>query len=62
MPAEVERTIAADTAHADMRCLNPDCELFELRLERDEVEPTPGSQPDQCVSCGQPLAEYRPHS
>jgi len=43
---------------ADLRCLNSDCDLFELRLEADEVAATPGSQPDRCASCGQSLRPY----
>ena len=50
---------AAEMPVVDLRCLNPDCQLYRLRLERDEVAPTPGSQPDLCASCGQPLADCR---
>ena len=45
---------------SDLRCVNPECDLFELRLEADEVAPTPGRQPDRCASCGRQLGEYQP--
>ena len=43
----------------DMRCANPDCDLFQLKLEADEVAPTPETEPDRCASCGQPLEVYQ---
>jgi len=42
----------------DLRCANEECELFRLKLEADEVTPTPASQPDRCAACGQPLQRY----
>jgi hypothetical protein len=60
-----EQVLAATAADAeepvppaDLRCLNEDCDLYQLRLEADEVAPTPGAQPDRCASCGQPLRPY----
>ena len=56
--------VASDDAEApppaDLRCLNDDCDLFELRLEPDEVAPTPGAQPDRCASCGRQLRPFDP--
>jgi hypothetical protein len=43
---------------ADLRCPNPECDLYQLRPEADEVAPTPGSQPDRCASCGQQLQPF----
>ena len=43
----------------DMRCANQDCDLFQLKLEADEVAPTPETEPDRCASCGQPLEVYQ---
>jgi len=48
----------AEPQRSDLRCQNADCELFELKLEPDEVSPTPGAQPDRCASCGQSLEAF----
>ena len=60
-PSE-EPSLAADSKASpppsDLRCANPECDLFQLRLEADEVTPTPGAQPDRCASCGQPLHPF----
>jgi len=40
----------------DLRCHNLECDLFELRLEADEVS---GSKPSRCASCGGRLRSYR---
>lgn len=48
----------AVSGRSDLRCANSNCELFELKLEADEVSPTPGAQPDRCASCGQPLEAF----
>ena len=42
----------------DLRCANRECELYELKLEADEVMPTPGAQPNLCAACSQPLEAY----
>jgi hypothetical protein len=51
-------SLAADSntpPPSDLRCANPDCDLYQLRPEADEVAPTPGTQPDRCASCGSEL-------
>ena len=42
----------------DLRCSQPECLLFELRLEPDEIAPTSGDEPDCCATCGRPLEAY----
>ncbi|MBV8086934.1 MAG: hypothetical protein JO247_19170 [Chloroflexi bacterium] len=49
----------AESQPLDMRCANTDCDLFQLKLEADEVAPTPETEPDRCASCGQPLEVYQ---
>jgi hypothetical protein len=44
----------------DRRCANADCELFQLKLERDEVTATPQTEPDRCAACGQFLEVFDP--
>jgi hypothetical protein len=46
------------TSVLDLRCSQPDCHLYELRLEPDEVMPTPDDQPDCCAACRRPLEAY----
>lgn len=57
-----ESGLAADAKDppppSDLRCANSECDLFQLRLEADEVAPTPGAQPDRCASCGQQLRPF----
>lgn len=48
-----------EASSADLRCENPECDLYRLKLEPDEVAPTPGATPDQCAECGHELSPYR---
>ena len=61
-PGAPDLTLAADAKDPprprDLRCANPECDLFQLRLEADEVAPTPGSEPDRCASCGLELTPF----
>jgi hypothetical protein len=54
-------TPSAGSGAVDLRCANVDCELFELKLEADEVVSTPGPQADRCAACGYFLEVYRGH-
>ena len=55
---DLERSSALERPSADLRCANPGCQLYRLKLEPDEVEPTPGPLPSLCASCGKPLLPY----